>query len=467
MNALKNRSLVFVVVNFGITFLLAGALAGCAKPNRGSAGGKHGAENLPLAATLNPEALKNPAEYLKLRLIPVAKANAANQDAAYPDRSVQPTEPRPSEEVIAKAEHVAFKNTLQLTGEPLFLTFSEDGFGLPIREVDLTHQRRNGLNRPEGQSRRVGALYDEPTRRWYVPMSDVLGELSEVGASELQELRIDLYFPDNSTCSVYLSFRATGPIQAIQSQFRPRANAALTSSSPAAYVQSLGNSVLLGHDELTNPTRRRIKVWVRALSGSRLAARTSLAYSYFIERAEAPPTGPHFNHHASDGVFEPNRLIARQNGAVKTLGFIENDWVSIELEPYSTVQLEWRGGATNSSLCSAPPATFRTLRWTTYTQPNCPPRIDGCQDAIPHPHSQNVTEGWNVIGASLNGTFGREIRVADPDLDGSLATAAQIPVRAASLVLSIVNSSAQITENIGTTLPGSPSSGVCQGLGWF
>ena len=457
MRDLKIMSLGLLVVVFSIVSLV----TGCAKPVRGSGNDKQAGEGTSLVTSINPEALKNPGEFLQLRLITAAKIDDANQDGPYPDRAITPETPRPFEAAISKGDSIAFKNTIQLTGAPIFLTFSENGFGLPIRSVDLTHSRRNALNQQEGPDQRVEVHYDEVSRRWYVSMATLLGDdLSTVGANELQIARLD------SKTSLYVSFRAIGPVKMIQHQYKKWSNPAQAFPSPGAYVQALDKIFVLGQDELSNPTARPLKLWVRAHSGSRLALKTSLAYGRFVERASEPPAGPYYDQHVSEGYFEPTKVIVRQKGSAAQSEFsVVNGWAGIDLLPYEVIQLQWVGES--KAICSLPAATNRILNWTTGYQHRCPPRSEACEPGWRStPHSQTVTESWGVIGASLNGLFGREIRIADPDLDKSLATSELIPPQVSSLVRLIANSADLTSETIGTALSHGTSPAVCQGVGW-
>lgn len=375
-------------------------------------------DSSPKPAIEKPAPLKKTAMELKPQIL------EADGNSVLPDRLSSPRFPREMQDTLSTEEEILFNRIIQLKEEKsLFFVWNEQAFGVPIQEAHYEHRVTDALNRVSGEVDRLNVSFDSVNRRWFIPFGKLFqNRVYDADPTHEHLIILDLLFSDSSKIQVRIRFRANGPMIYLKRNEMNRDRIPRIDSFTRQVRES---SWTLRREEIVNPTSRRFILWFKA-NGENLTFHNILTHGEYHTDATQPPSGPFWSKWMIRGSVFPRKLLvqrqASRQSADQIIDFQPGIWFPLELSPGEKVVLSWLAVASaGSPVCSVPPSLRKTYTWYTYTRPHCS-RGGECSDSREIPHEVSVTEPWVVTGSWLTGTWGREIRFADPFITREEAT---------------------------------------------
>lgn len=366
---------------------------------------------VPAEAGSEPQSIR-PDETSALRF----ELMVAQEDKAFPARAIQIAGVR--DNTLDEGAQAILRDTIQLpdpaSEEEIFLAWGETYKGRKISNASFVHRTVNVLNRPEGAADRIEVSFDRENRRWFIPFKRLFqGKEALVDASTRQLLSLDLYLDGNDRVEVDLEFRVNGTIPAIRAERRegglPRPHAGLFNEMGA-----MGKGFPVENETFTNPTGRKLSLWIRMSQGKQVTLRTRIEASHFVGRESAPPQGPFWTRYDSVVGLPLDRFQIQTRTGKDVIRAASGEWTQVTLNPFDSVSVSYLA-APVLERCSLPGPRPQEFRWRVRNG-SCSPRIGGCDGADYEMHSQTVSLTHRFVGARLEGEFEREVFIADPAL---------------------------------------------------
>ena len=402
------RSVVRFLIVMSFTSSL---LIGCAKAQRS------------MPQEVSPEI--EPAKAIQLRIIP------AGHDSAYPDSEINPADSTTMDQVLYRGNEVEFKKVISLPDpenprdRPLFLVWHEDVLGSPIREAHYEYRIESVYNEKRRAATREPVSFDPETRRWFIPFESLFGRREfDVDPSEKQHLRLDLLLADHSRVELQVRFRALGPVPPIEHLGSRGLVNNLGKLTSTEMFQNARSELVLHEESLSNPTRRTLHYWVKAVQTGPFHLTSNLEVTrYYLDGkpscsllvdtytcfADVDPV----YRRTENGHLEAQMRVGLKIGeGVKKEQFASSSgqWVSIKIPALATMRLQWIAEPDGAPV-DLPPPVQRQLVWTVAIWK------DFFSPVVPENRSYSAAETWSVTSTQFEGGFSRDIRVGveEPD----------------------------------------------------
>ncbi len=405
----------FVVRFVVILSFTSSLLIGCAKAQR----------SMPQEESPDVE----PAKTIQLRIIP------AGDDPAYPDGEIDLARSTTMDQVLYRGNEIEFKKVISLPDpenprqRPLFLVWHEDAFGSPIREAHYEYRIESVYNEKRRPADREPVSFDPETRRWFIPFESLFGNREfDVDPSEKQHLRLDLLLADDSRVELQVRFRALGPIPHIQHLESRGSVNNLGHMTSTEMFQNARSELVLNEESLSNPTRRNLYYWIKAVQAGpfRLASnlevtRYSLdgkpSCSFLVDTYTCLADVDPVSRRTENGHLEAQMRVAlkiRHEGVEKDqVARASGQWVPIKIPALATMRLRWIAEPDGAPV-DLPPTIERQFVWTVAIWKDFFSPV-----VIPEKRSYSAAEKWSVTSTQFNGGFSRDIRVGveEPDFE--------------------------------------------------
>jgi len=390
------------------------------------------------------------AAHLGLRLV-----GPAAQDPAVPCQECvdQEITAQFTENEISIREMLHFDKTL-------FFTWPENAFPTKIRTAYFKHRVQNPMNQLLGPPDRFPVSFEAGTRVWFIPISK-LARLMDHDPSFQQWLGLDLVLADGRRLEIQIRFRALGILPAmVTSQI-----ATTLPGNAHEYAKRIGESKwLLRRESISNPANRPLRVWTR-LQPVDLRLSTVLTFNRYQDQPRAAPVGPIPETYLSSASASSGALLVHRQGEDQRLIMVPGHWVPIDLAPAESVTLEWVTPMIGSTPCRVPPEVRRTAHWEWRSAVRC--HRGECMGGEYYPRYQDVTETWGITGAAIVGSWGRDLRVANPFTPEDLATASEHLIsedEKVNQVRLLYSEGFRVREQVGTPISAARGEFACQGV---
>ncbi len=389
--------IVPVVVCLSLSLL--SILAGCQSSARGPV--PHAAVTPvpePLATVLPPESPSHGVQELEIKIV------AAEPDGIHPLANAKPEALLPGGGAPLREARLPEPLTIR---KPLLIQWRGIQFGTLITRAHVSFISAGA----GAKSQELEASYDTDVDQWRVSLAPMLGSGErELDPTALHSLNLHLDFADGSAQSYTLKFQARSTIRGviIAHELIP-----LIASFDELYGLAHEN-FLLARDLISNPTSRKVRVWVHADSGS-----LGLSSYYRIQRWDyavapaitiVPPDrpilgpAPTADQEYSNWVQVLLAVLKVERGTESQLiPFQASGWLSFDLEPGQSARVSWQGSLSPSTReCAFPAKVIKSLKWFT---PN--------QSVFTY---TDFEERFSQQGMRLKGVWAGKLRLSEPDL---------------------------------------------------
>jgi hypothetical protein len=367
--------------------------------------------------TQKASTLPNNAEPFQLWVLPQGEA---------PDFPVEDTSKALNQDSLIHQEEIVFQDTFPVLptkekSRPLFLVWPENSFGSQIVDAHYEHQVKDPLNRTFGEPDRESASFDSKSQRWFIPFSRFFrGSASELNPADIHRVTLDLVLSDHSRKRLRVDFKLLGPIPQIPILALPLGLTGSAREWSAKAALPAGRSVW--KEQLSNPTRRPLALWISLNGPSVLELKTQLQFPEYTVNNNRPPSGPFPRYFESLGHLRIGKLLVTGNrGTATTLYFNENKaelWQKVVFNPLETLTLEWVAvPPANAIRCPLPPTQTATFSWETRSFSHC--HEGDCMGGDFNYHEQTLVQPWSVVSSRIEGEWSRELRVAETFLSSS------------------------------------------------
>jgi hypothetical protein len=339
----------------------------------------------------------------------------------------------------------------------LYFVWPEEIANARVSYAQFSIRVQTADGRTLGRLRPIPAWHDSDRHRWYIPMAELYREFEDysyenVSLLDTQILDLDVTLEGGIALTYHIRFQIAGP-------FPQPAIAAVDLPAPSSLqtvVQSVVNTGwTLKKEQISNPTQRDFKVWVRVLPGnSPILMETFLKYPKYEGRPNKRPLGPTHKKVSSKGSMEVSQVeVKHQDGTVETFPMnsgIQNGntqtqgWASFVLKGSETVTLSWIGKPSQqASRCTVPAEQNQTFTWakipkqTYHWEPH--PEVSKADwpafvrrkhhlfgllvpvperrkvpDPLPPPviRTKQYPIRWSISGAQIYGDWIRELRLS-------------------------------------------------------
>jgi hypothetical protein len=347
----------------------------------------------------------------------------------HPEFPVEEPSQALNREVLTETEEIVFQDTFRVhlpesNPRSLFLVWPEASFGSRIVDAHYEHQIKDSLNRTQGEPDRESASFDAKTQRWFIPFSRFTrGNPVEINPADIHRVTLDLLLSDHTRRRIRVNFKMMGPIPPIL--LKKLAGGQVKTPLELSSKTAASDGWITSREQLTNPTSRHLALWVRVHSRGTLQLRSQLMHSRYTGHENKPPSGPDFDFFDSVASLQLAELrIFGDQGTSEKMDLQQrpdldsSGWTKIDFKPFEILTLEWIARAeTAVQKCGVPPAETLDVTWMTTTPMRC---IRGeCigGDAVFHPRT--VTQTWSVVSATIDGSWNRELRLAEAFLSAS------------------------------------------------
>lgn len=327
--------------------------------------------------------------------------------------------------VIVKQDLTIIPKTISLSSpeksKGLFLAWPAKLFGSIIVDTHFEHHIQNALNQSEGSVDRSSASWDEQHQRWYISLSEFFeNHETELNPADVHWFSFDFLLKDGGRKFLRVGLKLMGPPPKIQ----PKLVELKPTASASQFAQSFRSDWSI-REQVTNPTSRKLALWVRPGKERSVQVRTQLMIPRFVENKSEPPSGPFREYQESVATLRFGEMKVTQGNETRSdlqwpVSKNQNSWVKIEMEPAEVLNIEWKATPqAGTPRCSIPEPETHSFRWSKlncFFSLNPLARLKCLTSGNDLPmeiHSKEIKETWSVTSVLLQGALEREIRVTD------------------------------------------------------
>ena len=367
------------------------------------------------------------AESLNLRIV---RAGEGDPDLPNPAADLQAE--RVTDKVIVSGDQLVFEDNIYLPDaknpKALFLVWSENWRDARIQSASVEHRLESERNEPVGAPERRSALYDQATRRWYLPFSVFFSSDSEGADPARQHLLIfDFQMSDGTRRLVPVRLRVIGAVPRLHLEEQDAGVGIATTPSEGIVVR---------RSLVANPAHRPLKLWLKAVSPEPLRLKTYLGHITFRQEPSfAPLLAPHLampvanpvSWYKTQAALEVTELRVIRAGAKEMLRVDATAPAQLELGADEKVELQWVArGVAGQAHCVLPPTQVRHLSWwnganTCAGTLICLPEMVRMMVA-----SGDFSEPWYISGGQISGLWQEELSDTNP-WDGAPVETSRLP----------------------------------------
>ena len=223
---------------------------------------------------------------------------------------------------------------------PLYLTWTEESLGAIIQQAHYEHRIQDEKNAEIGEVDRFNASFDDRNRVWFIPLSRFF-KRSEQDAdpAEVHFITLDLLKAGGERVLIKVRLRMAAPVPLIQAKVLPMGVPGPRFLFTRTIVKE-GWPMLT--EEYTNPTARRLALWIRL--GNQPGPTVAPHLNQFLFFAGC---GTEWHSVATQYLVQFPLLVGRLRVKIGVEGSWETDsvkdgkWRRFNLGPTETISLSW------------------------------------------------------------------------------------------------------------------------------
>ena len=295
---------------------------------------------------------------------------------------------------------------------PVFFVWEETVFGSPIQMARYEIWKQTPTGQVLGTPEAKFAERDRESRRWFIPLSSILGSrLEDIDPAVICRIVLDLVLSDGNQVSIQVYFSGIGVLPHLAPKNLERIIAPFPGA--AAFIEKMKISGLgLAREKYENPFDRPVTFWLRFSNPQTLRFQTLPHIARYPSVVDHPSKMfASWFHYESVARATISEIQIEYPGKPETLiTLIEGIWTPVEVAPHSEIIVTWIARVVSGTpQCLLPPPEHQVSVFESDREPG----LGRERGFLPRGIKREFDMAWNIGAARLSGQWTHEARVSD------------------------------------------------------